>query len=210
MKYYSSFIVILVFIAWSQNVWALPAESTFYGFSHLKDLPPVLKPGETKSFDIIIQNVHSSTLYNVSPIIEVTPQESQQSLRIKADSIPALESKKIRTIPVMISTDSHLPIRDIHVYAYFVAKDKDGISRTGAWSDHINNVITVEPLSPLQQFRSGIKIENIQCKEGLELIIRSDDRPACVKLESMPELFKRGIGFLTRNYMPYSPYPDHN
>ncbi|HWP52451.1 MAG TPA: hypothetical protein VNK07_00155 [Candidatus Binatia bacterium] len=65
-------------------------------------------------------------------------------------------------------------------------------------------------LPPKFQIEKGMKSEQIKCNEGLELIIRSNDRPACVKLETMPELHKRGIGFLTRNYMPYSPYPDHN
>lgn len=65
-------------------------------------------------------------------------------------------------------------------------------------------------LPPKFQIERGMEPEQVKCNEGLELIIRSNDRPACVKSETMPDLHKRGIGFLTRNYMPYSPYPDHN
>lgn len=65
-------------------------------------------------------------------------------------------------------------------------------------------------LPPKIQTELGVKPQFIRCNEGLELIIRSNDHPACVRLETMPDLYKRGIGFLTRNYMPYSPYPDHN
>jgi len=65
-------------------------------------------------------------------------------------------------------------------------------------------------LPPKIQTELGVKPQFIRCNEGLELIIRTGDKPACVKLETMPELHKRGIGFLGRNYMPYSPYPDHN
>ncbi|MCV0409635.1 hypothetical protein [Nitrosopumilus sp.] len=46
-------------------------------------------------------------------------------------------------------------------------------------------------LSPLQQFRSDIPIHNIQCKEGLMLIEKHDENPACVKPESKQKLLER-------------------
>lgn len=47
--------------------------------------------------------------------------------------------------------------------------------------------------SPLQQFRSGIPINEIQCKEGLELILRSSGGfPACVTPETKQKLVERG------------------
>jgi hypothetical protein len=46
---------------------------------------------------------------------------------------------------------------------------------------------------PLKQFNSGIPIDKIQCKEGLELVIKSSDNtPACVKSTSVLKLIERG------------------
>lgn len=49
----------------------------------------------------------------------------------------------------------------------------------------------VDKLSPLKQSKS-IPIEQIQCKEGLTLVIKQgSDSPACVKPESIPKLLQR-------------------
>jgi len=47
--------------------------------------------------------------------------------------------------------------------------------------------------SPLKQFKSGIKAENVQCKEGLQLIFKIvDNSPACVKQQTAQRLVERG------------------
>lgn len=47
--------------------------------------------------------------------------------------------------------------------------------------------------SPLKQFKMGVPIEKIQCKEGLVLVIRSSNSsPACVKSDSAEKLQERG------------------
>jgi hypothetical protein len=52
-----------------------------------------------------------------------------------------------------------------------------------------------EILSPLKQFKSGIPIGKIQCKEGLELVIKpSNGSPACVSHQSALVLLIRGWG----------------
>jgi len=46
---------------------------------------------------------------------------------------------------------------------------------------------------PLQQFKSGVKVNEIQCQAGLELVIKSSDNsPACIKPETSKILVKRG------------------
>ena len=48
-------------------------------------------------------------------------------------------------------------------------------------------------LPPLQQFRSGITIDKIQCKEGLQLVMKtSNDSPVCVKPDTKEKLIERG------------------
>lgn len=47
--------------------------------------------------------------------------------------------------------------------------------------------------SPLKQFKSGIPIDEIQCKEGLELVIKSSNgSPACVRHHNVIALSLRG------------------
>ena len=46
--------------------------------------------------------------------------------------------------------------------------------------------------SPLKQFNSGITIDKIQCKEGMILISKHDDTPACVKPDSKLKLIEYG------------------
>lgn len=56
----------------------------------------------------------------------------------------------------------------------------------------INETI-VDGLPPSQQFKAGVEAQNIQCKESLQLVIKSiDGSPACVKPETKTELIKRG------------------
>jgi len=58
-----------------------------------------------------------------------------------------------------------------------------------AGSNHQNNTL----LSPLKQFKSGISANNVTCKQGLELIFKSEDNsPACVKSSTAPKLTEQG------------------
>lgn len=50
---------------------------------------------------------------------------------------------------------------------------------------------TLHEQAPLKQFKSGIPIDQIQCKENLERIQKHDDTPACVKSSSMWFLTER-------------------
>lgn len=48
-------------------------------------------------------------------------------------------------------------------------------------------------ISPLQQFRSGIVAKDITCKEGLQLVIKTEDgSPACVTSNTAQILIERG------------------
>jgi len=49
-------------------------------------------------------------------------------------------------------------------------------------------------MPPLQQFRSGIPIDQIQCKEGFARVVKlSNNIPICVKSGTVPKLVKRGV-----------------
>ncbi len=50
-----------------------------------------------------------------------------------------------------------------------------------------------DSVPPLDQFWSGIASKDIQCKEELQLVIKSEDgSPACVKPDTAPKLIERG------------------
>ncbi|MGI0056214.1 MAG: hypothetical protein ACREAK_02435, partial [Nitrosarchaeum sp.] len=48
--------------------------------------------------------------------------------------------------------------------------------------------------SPLKQFKSGISLDKFQCKETLQLMIKNNGNPACVKSDSFEKLWLRGWG----------------
>ena len=47
--------------------------------------------------------------------------------------------------------------------------------------------------SPRKQMKTGISAEDILCRNGLELVIRTNEMPACVKPETMAKMQERGI-----------------
>jgi len=66
--------------------------------------------------------------------------------------------------------------------------------------EHSGTVFSIKPdilssnyISPLQQFKSGIPIEQIQCKQGLMLVKKYNSSPACIKASSLSELNFRKV-----------------
>lgn len=59
-------------------------------------------------------------------------------------------------------------------------------------------------ISPLQQFKSGIQADEIVCKEGLELVIKSEHRhqPMCVKPSTKSKMIQMGLALPIRISRP--------
>ena len=54
---------------------------------------------------------------------------------------------------------------------------------------------------PLKQMKKGIPIENITCKSGLELVIRNNGMPACVRSETAEKMINlRNCIYSSKNY----------
>ena len=53
--------------------------------------------------------------------------------------------------------------------------------------------INAEVDSPRKQMERGILVENVQCKSGLDLVIRTNGNPACVTLQTAEKMTKMGI-----------------
>ena len=49
--------------------------------------------------------------------------------------------------------------------------------------------------SPKKQLKNGISVEEVQCNAGLELVIRNNGTPACVKPETAEKMHERGMLF---------------
>ena len=52
--------------------------------------------------------------------------------------------------------------------------------------------------SPLKQMEKGVLAQDITCRGELELVIRTNGMPACVKPETIDKMFERGILFTTK------------
>ena len=52
--------------------------------------------------------------------------------------------------------------------------------------------------SPRNQMKQGISVEDILCNQGLELVIRTNGMPACVRPETADRMQERGILLVTK------------
>jgi hypothetical protein len=88
---------------------------------------------------------------------------------------------------------------------YLLTSNRDGRGSPAENDDRILRIISFsvpdEKLSdqsilvPLKQFKEGILANDVICKSGLELLIKSsNDMPACVKPSTASKLIERNWG----------------
>lgn len=88
---------------------------------------------------------------------------------------------------VTISIDAENPEEYRNIIEKLVGKDVPVIINKGG-----NPFLSGNLLPPLKQFKSGIPIYEIECKETLLLIKKHDGTPVCVTLETREKLRERG------------------
>ena len=59
----------------------------------------------------------------------------------------------------------------------------------------INIPANAQTEPPIKQMKKGISVENIVCKNGLELVIRNNSMPACVSSETAEKMTNLGIAY---------------
>lgn len=77
---------------------------------------------------------------------------------------------------------------DVFIKQEFVVRQGQG----GINIDKTDYSNSREFLSPLKQIKSGVATDKIWCNEGLKLIYKHNQMPACVRPESIPKLAERG------------------
>ena len=69
--------------------------------------------------------------------------------------------------------------------------NNDGIIRDSGMITGVNPSSIRNIPSPLKQIQNGISIDSIECKGSLQLVIKNDSSPACVKTKTIPNLIER-------------------
>jgi hypothetical protein len=115
----------------------------------------------------------TSNKYNINLVIPEGIQEGKYKLDVWADP------DYVGQVDVM---GDHKSV-DIEVVSH-LEPDKNG---------EYGVIIPDGFMSPLEQIKSGVAVDKIQCKEGLVSVIKaSDDSPACVKPATKIALIERG------------------
>lgn len=129
-----------------------------------------------------ISNLMGSKMGNI-PFNSVGVDVINSTLDIGIDSAKAVLSeeeyeKKIKDIV------GDIPIKITFGQNFATAPIIDTLSA--------KNSVSV-PLPPLKQFKSGITASDVQCVQGLELVIKAEDNsPACVKFSTAESLIRHG------------------
>ena len=58
--------------------------------------------------------------------------------------------------------------------------------------NELQNSSGIEKISPLKQYEQGVKRDDVRCNHGLELLLKYDNSPACIKPDSFLKLVERG------------------
>ena len=73
-----------------------------------------------------------------------------------------------------------------------VEEEADQSSTQTTTIQDLSNPVDISVAAPLKQVAQGVLPNEIICKEGLELIIKNNGSPACVKAETITKLISRG------------------
>ncbi|MDC8451397.1 MAG: hypothetical protein LV477_00655 [Candidatus Nitrosotalea sp.] len=131
----------------------------------------------TKTFDVefdVKNETNGELLSNVTKQVELKPCIGHQT--VDTSFIP----KKAGTYEIDVIFDNSLLGTTVEV-------------------EHNVSGVKLEavPLSPMQQFKEGIKPEYVTCWKGLQLIFKAEDQtPICVKPDNVKKLVSRGWAIL--------------
>jgi len=190
---------LVLLISLIPSAFALP-ENLFNGSSLFEKLPTI-EAGKTSDFTIkLFYKSGPYALEDLTPIIDIYPKSLTRYLTIKTESASGtLYPFTTVHIKGNITASPDIPAGKTSLLYYFVANDTRGNSYKSSWFDSsppfdikIEQSITNHKRSPLEQFKAGITIDAISCKENHVLIKKYNGLPACVKLQTKEKLIQRG------------------
>ncbi|MCH7561250.1 MAG: hypothetical protein IIC67_07805 [Thaumarchaeota archaeon] len=153
--------------------------------------------GESIEPYVLKKDLNACNGYRSKIIIEDTRQQvweyQSSSSCVVLDSLPEIESKidiPTNQKPIILNKLGNYVLK-IDMGTYELQKR---FSVVGKYSLSIDDdyALTSFNIAPLKQFKSGIAIDEIQCKESLILVTKHDGSPACVKPETKIKLIERG------------------
>lgn len=216
MKY---FVILLILVGFDGTVFALEPESTNY-FSNPDFQIYKIKEKQyeffipysityTKVQNIVLDCPSRSMVIYLEPaskngtltisiprsLLDTKISENQDDdffALVNGQEIDYSETEKnqdVRTLIIPFNVD----VKEIEIIANVVigGGPTSGKSHCGVGS--IDESPYYHLLSPLKQFKSGTRIDQIQCKEGFAVVIKkSNGNPNCVKRETLEKLRERG------------------
>jgi hypothetical protein len=187
------------------------AENLFYGSSGFENLAST-QIGKSSVFQLNIQyDTGPDELENIVPVFAFYPESAGPLIRIESGSLDRLTRNEVGVITNTITINSGISFQNVFVSVYFAGTDRSGNYYESGWIDSIvmdigqqsvppvppivddGTLDELESLPPLKQLRAGVSSENIVCKEGLVVVIKtSNGNPSCVKPETKIKLLERG------------------
>ena len=195
----------VLFFSLIPSVFSFP-ENLFNGSSLFEKLPTI-EAGTTTDFRIkLFYKSGPYALEDLKPIIDIYPVSLTQYLTIKTESVSgSLNPVSTVIIKGNITASPDIPAGKTSLVYYFSAKDVQGNSYRSSWTDSsppidiknkqaLTSTLTeiTHNDSPLQQFKAGIKLDAILCKENHVLVVKLNATPACVKPETKEKLIEKG------------------
>ncbi|MGH2611679.1 MAG: hypothetical protein ACRDFB_01360 [Rhabdochlamydiaceae bacterium] len=183
-------------------------------YSHLNDIqldlltPTKIIENQTMPIQLQVTNNENYTLYNVT-MLDWAANEFFDLENLTEINVLGPHQSKIITGNITFATKNGITCFHYNggqsrpALGYQVsAKNQTGETMG---SHYFNSEITVKILSPLKQVNSGIITSNVECNQGLQLMIRNEDNePTCVTPESVNKLVDRGWGGLPLFGLPTS------
>ena len=144
---------------------------------------------------LVNQNAHGSSMLEIKmnkhvydkrdhPIITISgPANTILDLRIMG---PTNTQKMLQTI---FTDENGTSIFGFDLQGY----ENGSYSATISGDSKVDVSFVVGLPSPMKQFKSGILVKDIQCRDGLHLLTKSgNSHPICVKSENVQKIIKRG------------------
>ncbi len=123
--------------------------------------------------------------------IRIILKPGENITRSSQFSVIGYKAVSAGTVNATITT-SYVPVNDTDSSLIY-SENPTNVTKSFQFTILNQNITSHVPPSPLTQFKTGVAAKDVQCKQGLQLVIKSEDgTPACVKPETMQRLIDLG------------------